>query len=166
MSYHPTINIFIDYRYDDPSQGAFVDYRSGWQAWHWEPYQCGPVCEVVLDRSELIKALRTYGLCASRLTGGAHVRVTARGRFGHDRWLGEQEWAGGAPLGEPSVHFPAWESIPFAAQLVVPRYWEHDDHKLIDTGELDVATLRFRLSLDEPGTAGPGELPGEYTRGA
>lgn len=148
MSAHPvpTVNMSIEI--------AAPDGRGGW---HWEPHPAGPQPEIVYTREELIKALRVFGHWASVLARGAHVRITARGAFGLNRWVGEHEWYRWRPIAEPLVHLPAWESLPFAAQLHIPRYTDHDDHKLIDSGATDVRTLRMAPITDD--TVIPDHVP-------
>jgi hypothetical protein len=122
-------------------------HMNGQQGWSWVPHPAGPAAEFAYTREELIKLLRAYGNWASIMTRGAHVRVTIRGRFS-GRWLAQTEWAGGRPLGEPWVHIPAWDSLPFRAQLHIPRYTVHDEHRLVETGGTDVSTLRLSPVAD------------------
>ncbi|MGW1858036.1 hypothetical protein [Streptomyces collinus] len=119
--------------------------------WHWVVHPAGPAAEMVYNRAELIDVMRTYGRWGSVMANGGHIRITARGRFSQNRWLGEWQWVGHHPMSDPWIHVPAWPTIPFAAQLVIPPYAEHDDHKLVDTGATDVRTLRMRpVPADDP----------------
>lgn len=140
-----------------PTVDVFIEVRSGHANWHWTAYPSGAIAEMVYNRPELLKVLRVYGVWASRLTNGAHIRVTARGRFS-GRWLAEWQWVGGQPWGEPWVHVPAWTSLTLSAQLHIPRYVEHDEHRLIDTGGTDVSTLRLTPITDDM-TAPPDQGP-------
>lgn len=140
-----------------PTVDIHIEVRSAQANWHWSAYSRRPAEEFIYNRPELLKVLRVYGVWASRMTSGAHVRVTARGRFS-GRWLAEWQWIGGQPWGEPWVHVPAWNTLSLGAQLAIPRYEEHDDHRLIDTGATDVSTLRLAPITDDM-TAPPDQGP-------
>lgn len=122
---------------------VFIELRSGHDNWHWIPSPWGALPEYVYTRPELLKVLRTYGVWGSRMYGGAHIRITAQGRFS-GRWCAAWEWYSHQPVTDPWVHWPAWENLCFAAQLHVPYYTEHDDVRMIETGGTDVSTLRMR----------------------
>lgn len=123
----------------------FAEIRNGHDNWHWATLPYDPSAEIVYSRPELLKVLRVYALCVSRMTGGAHIRITSRGRFS-GRWLAEWQWAAHMPLGEPWVHWPAWENLCFTAKMSVPRYAEHDEYRLVQTGPTDVTALRDRFT--------------------
>lgn len=139
-----------------PTVNVFIELRSARDNWHWMASPWGASAEIVYTRYELLQVLKTYGVWASRMTGGTHLRVTVQGRFS-GRWLAEWQWVGSQPCGEPWVHVPAWENLTFTAQLHIPRYTEHDDHRLIDTGQTDVSTLRLAAITDDmaPPDQGP-----------
>lgn len=130
-----------------PTVDLYIETRGGYgNNWNWVPFSTGPCPEPIYTRGELLKIITTYGVWVSRMTKGAALRITVQGRFS-GRWCAEAQWVNYAPYGDPWVHWPAWDNLCFAAQLVVPRYFEHDDHRLIDTGGTDVSTLRLTLDL-------------------
>ncbi|MEW2302608.1 hypothetical protein AB0958_21990 [Streptomyces sp. NPDC006655] len=139
----PTLDVFIEIATNTPN------------GWAWVVHPAGPANEYVYTRPELLRVLKAYGRWGSNLTGGAHIRLTTRGRFS-GRVCGQWEWAGHMPVGEPWVYWPAWENLCFQAQLHVPYYTEHDDRKLVDTGATDVRTLRMAPVVDPPPLADSG----------
>lgn len=130
-----------------PTVNVFIEIRSGHDNWQWvTPWPAN--AEMVYTRYELLRVVRTYGVWGSRLANGSHIRVTAQERFSY-RWCAEWQWFDHQPIGEPWVHWPAWENLCFAAQLHIPRYVEHDDHRLIESGATDVRTLRLQPVADD-----------------
>jgi hypothetical protein len=131
-----------------PTVDVLIEVRSGQRDWYWTT-PSEPAAEMAYNRGEVLRLLRTYGNWGSIMTNGNHIRVTIRGRFS-GRWIAQHEWYAGAPVGEPWVHIPSWHSLSFAAQLHIPPYTEHDEHRLIDTGATDVSTLRLAAVVDDP----------------
>lgn len=129
-----------------PTLDIFIEIRQGWQ---WIPLDTGRISEPVFTRAELMSVLNVYARWSSVITQGAHLRVTARGHW-RGRWIAEYEWAGGRPAAEPLVYIPSWESLSLRAKIAIPRYTDHDEHRLVDTGETDVRTLRLAPVVDEP----------------
>lgn len=130
-----------------PTVDVSLETQSGQADWYWAAFPSGVAAEFAYTRADLLRLTRTYGHWGSIMTGGAHVRVTIRGRFS-GRYLAQHEWAYWRPVNEPWVHVPAWQSLTLSAQLHIPRYSDHDERRLIDTGQTDVSTLRLKPVAD------------------
>jgi hypothetical protein len=139
-----------------PTVDVHIETRSALQDWCWQPWSTA--AEFAYGRADLLRLTRVYGHWGSIMTGGAHLRVTIQGRYS-GRYVVQHEWDRYAPVGEPWIHIPSWHSLSLAAQFVIPYYEDHDERRLIDTGQTDVRTLRLNPVVDDTLSAIPAQTP-------